>query len=183
MGGLRPPLRTARLRLDPASPAHLDLLTELNSDPEVMRYLLGRAATRAEVEAEWAERLGVRTDEARGLGYWVGFVEDAFVGWWSASCFATDPSVAGVGYRLRRAAWGSGLATEGGRAMVTHAFGVPGVERVVASTMAVNGASRAVLAKLGLRHVDTRLAEWDAPLPGWEEGEVVYELARDGVER
>ncbi|MGI8645657.1 MAG: GNAT family N-acetyltransferase, partial [Nocardioides sp.] len=183
-GGLRPALSTERLRLVPANPAHLDLLAGLNCDPDVMRYLLGRAATRAEVETEWAERLGVRTDEGRGLGYWVGFVDDDFVGWWSASSFATDPTVAGVGYRLRRATWGAGLATEGGRAMVTHAFGVPEVARVVASTMAVNLASRAVLAKLGMTHVDSYVEEWEDPLPGSDQGEVVYALTRrDWLER
>ncbi len=163
---------------------HLDVLSELNSDPEVMRYLLGRAATRAEVETEWAVRLGPRTDEARGLGYWVGFVDDAFVGWWSASAFAPDPAVSNIGHRLRRNAWGRGLATEGGRAMVTQAFSARGIERVFASTMAVNTASRAVLDKVGLRHTDTHVSEWEDPIDGWEHGEVVYEISRrDWVER
>ena len=178
VGGLRPTLTTARLRLEPAGAEHLDLFAELNSDPEVMRYLLGRPATRAEVEEAWAERLGVRTDEERRLGYWVGFSAGVFAGWWSASAFAFDSTVAGIGYRLRRAWWGAGLATEGGRAMVAHAFGVPSVQRVVASTMAVNAASRAVLAKLGMTHVDTSIGDWDDPLPGWEQGEVVYALTR-----
>lgn len=143
-----------------------------------MRYLLGRAATRAETEAEWAQRLGPQTDQERGLGYWVGFEGDAFAGWWSASSYAPDRSVSGLGYRLPRQAWGRGLATEGGHAMVRRALMTPEVERVVATTMAVNTASRAVLARLGMTHVDTYVGEWDDPLPGWEEGEVVYELRR-----
>ena len=93
------------------------------------------------------ERRGPRTDEGRGLGYWAGFAGDEFVGWWSASSFADDSTMSGVGYRLRREAWGRGLATEGGRLMVEQAFAAPYVEKVVASTMAVNAASRAVLAK------------------------------------
>lgn len=144
-----------------------------------MRFILGRAATREEVEAEWAERLGPRSDVARGLGYWVGFEEERFVGWWSASSFVVDPTRSGVGYRLVQDAWGRGLATEGGRALVAQAFSVPGVDRVVASTMAVNTASRAVLAKLGMTHVDTYAGSWADPLPGWEQGEVVYELLKE----
>jgi RimJ/RimL family protein N-acetyltransferase len=162
----------------PAGHEHLELFAALNADPEVMRFLLGRPATRAEVEAEWAERLGVRTDVGRGLGYWVGFEGDVFVGWWSASSYAPDPSVSGVGYRLVRSAWGRGLATEGARAMVAHAFTVPGLDRIFASTMAVNEPSRRVLAKVGFRHTDTFVGEWADPIAGWEQGEVVYELTR-----
>ena len=143
-----------------------------------MRYLLGRPATREETGAEWERRLGVQSDPARGLGYWAGFEGDAFAGWWSAPSFATDAAQAGLGYRLARSAWGRGLATEGARAMVAHAFSVPGVERVVASTMGVNLSSRRVLEKAGLRHVATWHEEWDDPLPGSEEGEVGYAIAR-----
>lgn len=172
----RPVLTTERLRLEPVTDQHLDLMVDLNADPEVMRFILGRPATRAEALAEWAERRGPRTDEARGLGYWAGFDEAGFVGWWSASAFADDPSTAGLGYRLRRTSWGQGYATEGAAAMLAHVSTVPGVERVVASTMAVNTASRRVLEKLDMVHVDTYGGEWSDPLPGWELGEVVYAI-------
>lgn len=172
-------LRTERLRLEPVYDAHLPLLVELNADPEVMRFILGRAATPDETSAEWVRRRGEQSDPARGLGYWVGLVDDDFVGWWSASAFAADPTRSGTGYRLVRSAWGRGLATEGARAMVDYAFTVPGVERVVASTMAVNTGSRRVLEKAGLAHVDTSYVTWRDPLPGAEQGEVTYELDRD----
>lgn len=144
-----------------------------------MEFILGRAATSAETTEEWSRRLGPQSSGDRGLGYWAGSVDGEFAGWWSASSFATDPAQAGLGYRLRRAFWGQGLATEGARAMVAHAFSVPGVERVVASTMATNTRSRAVLEKAGLRHVDTIFPDWHAPLPGSELGEVVYAATRD----
>ncbi|GAA5144647.1 hypothetical protein GCM10023340_12650 [Nocardioides marinquilinus] len=182
MGGLTlPELTTGRLRLRPASEADLPSFEALNGDPEVMRFVLGRAATPEETRAEWRERLTVRTDAGRGLGYWVGEVDGAFVGWWSASSFADDDAVAGLGYRLVRSAWGRGLATEGAMVVRDHAFTVPGVGRVVASTMAVNTGSRRVLEKAGLRHVDTWVGTWDDPLPGAEEGEVEYAAVRPVV--
>jgi len=173
-----PPLTTDRLRLEPVGEHHLPLLVELNADPRVMRFVAGHAVPAEETAAEWDARLGARTDATRGLGYWAGFAHDRFAGWWGASAYAGDPAVAVLGYRLRRAAWGAGLATEGARAMVTRAFGAAGVERVAASTMAVNTGSRNVLAKVGLRHVRTWVQEWEDPIPGWEEGEVGYELTR-----
>ena len=39
--------------------------------------------------------------------------------------------------------------------------------------------SAAVLAKSGLRHVGTEVKQWDEPIPGWEHGEVFYEITRD----
>ncbi len=171
-----PPHRPAAPQ--PTTEADLPLFEELNADPDVMRFVLGRAAGPEETRAEWAERLGPRTDEGRGLGYWTGYVDDAFVGWWSASSFTVDPHRAGLGYRLVRSAWGRGLATEGGVAMLAQAFSVPGVETVMASTMAVNTGSRRVLEKLGMRAVHTYVGAWDDPIPGWELGEVVYEVRR-----
>lgn len=172
-------LSTHRLRFEPVTEAHLGLFIELNSDPHVMRLILGRAATRDETLEEWARRMGPQTDHVRGLGYWAGFTTDAaFVGWWSASAFTTDHTLAGLGYRLVRSAWGKGLATEGARRMVHQALAAPDVETVIASTMAINIGSRRVLEKLGMCHVNTYVRAWDEPIAGWEQGEVVYELAK-----
>jgi RimJ/RimL family protein N-acetyltransferase len=173
-----PGLATSRLSLRAAEWADLPLLIELNSDPEVMTYQLGRAATAAETEEEWERRLTRQSDPSRGLGYWLGFEDGVFLGWWSASSYAPDPATSGIGYRLRTAAWGRGLATEGALAMVGQAFLDPGIERVFASTMAVNSASRRVLEKVGLTLTSTWMYETDDPLPGSELGEVGYELTR-----
>jgi RimJ/RimL family protein N-acetyltransferase len=45
--------------------------------------------------------------------------------------------------------------------------------------MAVNQASRATLASIGLRYVHTFHLDWDEPLPGAEHGEVEYEITRE----
>lgn len=162
-------------------PEHLPLLVRLDTDPEVMRYLLGRARTPEEVTEFWAPRSADTAADRVGLGWWVGFADGDFVGWWDASPpqpVPELPTTAEVGWRLRPTHWGGGLATEGARAVVEHCFETVGVERVTAETMAINLASRGVMRKLGMRHVRTEVREWDDPLPGWQEGEVVYELTR-----
>ncbi len=149
----------------------------LDADPAVMRLLTGRPSTRAEVVDAMARR--TRPDAVeRGLGYWAGSVEGSVTGWWSLALDDTDPTAAELGYRLRRDAWGRGLATEGAAALLRHAFETVGLQRVWARTMAVNTASRRVLEKVGLRAVSTYVGSWDDPIPGWESGEVVYERAR-----
>ena len=153
-------------------------MVELNADPEVMRHVAGRGLTPDETAAEWHQRLEHQSDPPRGLGYWAGFEADTFVGWWSASSFEGRPEVSGIGYRLRTRAWGRGLATEGARAMLAQAFGCEQVEKVLASTMAANRGSRRVLEKIGMTHTATWSAEARQAVPGWQDGEVGYEVQR-----
>ncbi len=75
-------LHPGRIRLVPLSDAHLEQEVDLDSDPEVMRYLgNGRARTGEEVERLHRRRLAAAR-RVPGLGFWVGFVDDEFVGWW-----------------------------------------------------------------------------------------------------
>lgn len=179
-----PDLSTHRLELRPVRETDLGLLIELNSDPAVMTYILGRAATADETRAEWSQRLTRQSNPALGLGYWLGFEASDFVGWWSASWFAPRPEVSGIGYRLRASGWGRGLATEGARAMVGQAFADGATDRVFASTMAVNAGSRRVLEKLSMTHTATWMLEDEDPIPGARHGDVGYELTRaDWLER
>jgi RimJ/RimL family protein N-acetyltransferase len=101
-----------------------------------------------------------------------------FLGWFRLSQRATATDEAEVGYRLRRAWWGQGYATEGWRALIDAAFTDLGLRRVYAETMAVNLASRRVMEKSGMRHVRTFHLHFDDPIPGTEHGEVEYELRR-----
>ncbi|MGC3863258.1 GNAT family N-acetyltransferase [Micromonospora chersina] len=174
-------LETARLRLRRLTMADVDDLVELDSDREVMRFLTNGRPTPADtVRNEQLPRLLARYDSHPGLGRWAALDRGTgeFLGW-----LALDPSDDGsegeLGYRLRRAAWGRGLATEGSRALVRHAFDVVGVRRVWAETMAVNDRSRAVMVRAGLRHVRTFHLTFDDPIPGTEHGEVEYELRRE----
>jgi len=174
-----PALSTDRLQLRPVGPSHLPLMIALNADPAVMTYIRGRAATPGETTDEWRQRLQHQSDAVRGLGYWAGFEADTFVGWWSASSFESCAEISGIGYRLHTDAWGRGLATEGARAMIRQAFRCPDIERVVATTMAINTGSRRVLAKLSMSHTSSWVdAEEQHKIPGWEQGEVCYELTR-----
>ncbi|MDO9456299.1 GNAT family N-acetyltransferase [Nocardioides sp.] len=176
-GVTRPTLRTERLVLEPLTVVHTEQLVELDADPEVLRFIFGRGLTRAEVVDTWMPKRTRADADARGIGYWVGHdAGGTFLGWWSLAVVDDDPDSAELGYRLRRDAWGHGYATEGARALLAHAFETVGLRRVCAETMAVNAGSRAVLEKLGLSHVGTRVEQWDDPLPDAALGEVDYEI-------
>jgi RimJ/RimL family protein N-acetyltransferase len=162
---MRPPLETPRLRLEPLTAEHAELLVALDADPEVMRHL-GGVVTREESLAALPRRTDAAAD-ARGLGWWAGFQDDVFVGWWCL-VIDPDPTTAELGYRLPRAAWGRGLATEGARALLDHGFETVGLGSVWAATREANHGSRRVLTKSGLRL-----------LSRWEDDIDWYAVARD----
>lgn len=146
----RPVLTTERLRLEPLTDAHTDLLVELDSDPEVLRHVFGRALSRDEVVRDWMPKRTRPDADVRGIGYWVGFHDGGFVGWWCLAIDDDDLTAAELGYRLARSAWGNGFATEGALAVLHHAFTTAGLTRVWADTATANLGSQRVLEKLGL---------------------------------
>ena len=78
------------------------------------------------------------------------------MGWFSfRSKDAASPNDVALGFRLRRAVWGQGYATEGARALIRMGFTELGVQRVSATTYQDNLASRRVMEKAGLRLVRT----------------------------
>ncbi|MGW3785885.1 GNAT family N-acetyltransferase [Micromonospora chokoriensis] len=175
------PAETERLRFRRLTMDDVDALVELDSDPEVMRFLSGGVPTSlATVRDEQLPRLLAQYLRHPGLGRWAAHDRESgeFLGW-----FALDPSADGseaeLGYRLRRSVWGRGLATEGSLALVRYAFDTVGVRRVWAETMTVNERSRRVMAKAGLRYVRTFHLQWDDPIPGTEHGEVEYEVVQE----
>lgn len=176
----RPVLRTERIELWPMTTSHLPLLHRLDADPEVMRHLLGRPRTATEIDAFWGPRCADTVADAVGLGWWVGFQDAEFLGWWDLGiedpASSRPPREAEIGWRVVRSRWRQGLATEGAVALLEHGFDTVGLQRIWAETMAVNAASRGVMRKLGMRHVRTDVREWEHPLPGSEQGEVVYEI-------
>jgi RimJ/RimL family protein N-acetyltransferase len=177
-------LLTDRIQLVPLADEHLELEVELDSDPEVMRYLGGGSArARADVEVAHRRRLDAAST-VPGLGFWVGFVDGEFVGWWilQAPERADQGPVEGqaeLGYRLLRRYWRQGLASEGSRELIRHGFEDLGLTRIFAETMAANAASRATMASVGMEHSRTFHQHWDEPLEGSELGEVEYAISRE----
>ena len=175
-------LETERLVLRRFTDADLDLLVELDGDPEVMRYITGgRPTSREEIRDETLPAFLRYYQRFPGYGFWAA-VEKAtgqFLGW-----FHLRPPEGGsrdepeLGYRLRRSAWGKGYATEGSRALLRLAFTGLGARRVYAETMAVNRGSRRVMEKSGLRLVRTFHQSWPDRIEGDEHGDVEYALTR-----
>ena len=159
-------LQTARMVLRAPVPGDMADLIALDKDADVMQFLGAD---------------GTPSDTLLGLAdHWVAVQRDPqeFLGWFALPRLPGDPDVRELGYRLKRAAWGQGYATEGAIALIHKAFADLGARRVVAFTMAVNIGSRRVMEKAGLTYVRTFFEDWDDPLPGAEKGDVEYAVEK-----
>jgi RimJ/RimL family protein N-acetyltransferase len=180
-------LETERLVLRRFTEADVDNLFDLDSDPEVMRFLTGGKPTPREViRNESLPRILHYYERFAGFGFWAAIEKSTgeFLGWFEfRPPEGGGPDEVELGFRLRRSAWGKGYATEGSRALIRKGFTELGVRRVVAQTMAVNTASRRVMEKAGLTLVRTFHQEWPEPIEGAEQGEVEYALTKAAWEQ
>jgi len=148
-------LETARLRLRRLTPDDLDRLVDLDADPEVMRYITwGVPTSRERYAREILPRWFALHEISTVLGYWAAEIraEAVFVGMFHLRPDRLDPEELELGYRLARVAWGRGLATEGGRAVVRHGFERAAATRICARTLVDNARSRRVMQNCGLRY-------------------------------
>lgn len=149
-------LTTERLRLVPCLQGHLDALSAMNSDPEVMRYITGRPESRAETQAMIA-RVEARWKKW-GYSWWtiIDLRSGGIVG---AGCIqnlrrrGTEPDrdcPLEIGWRVRRDKWGQGIATEAAMAMAEFAFTHLGASALYAVCHPDNRSSIAVMVRLGM---------------------------------
>jgi RimJ/RimL family protein N-acetyltransferase len=175
-------LETERLVLRRFVEADVDNLLELDGDPEVMRFVTGgRPTPRSEIVQETLPAFLGYYQRFAGYGFWAAIEKGTgeFLGWFHLRPQHGAPEgEAELGYRLRKTAWGKGYATEGARALIQKGFMECGMQRVMASTMFVNVASRRVLEKAGLKFVRTFHQPWPDGLPANEHGGVEYALTR-----
>lgn len=146
-------LQTERLILRPWRDADLEPFAALNADPEVVRYLV------APMARDESDAVADRIRQAffnDGWGLWAVQVRAGapfvgFIGLNRPRFEAHFTPAVEVGWRLARAAWNHGYATEGARAALRFAFDELALPEVVAMTAVPNAPSRRVMEKLGMR--------------------------------
>ncbi|MFB7512769.1 GNAT family N-acetyltransferase [Streptomyces sp. NPDC056144] len=180
-------LETDRLLLRAFTTADADHLLALDDDPDVMRFINGgRPTTREAIETRVLPALMRDYPCWNSRGYWAAQEKTTgtFLGWFEFRPLDEhSPAVVELGYRLNRASWGHGYATEGSRALIHKGFTELAVERVTANTMAVNTRSRRVMEKSGLSFLRNFTGDWPDAIEGSEHGEVEYELTRTAWEQ
>ncbi len=145
-------LGTKRLELRPSDWDDLDALHRLWTDPDVRRWLWDDAAIPRERAAQVIEE-SLGSFDAHGFGVWT--LRERAAGARGLAGFVGLRFVEGSDeiellYGLAPGVWGRGYASEASRAVLDHAFGELGVERVAGRVDTPNADSVRVLERLGM---------------------------------
>lgn len=144
-------LSTERLILRRWQDRDLEPWAAMNADPEVREHL-GEPLTREQSDASVARFLA-EFDE-RGYGWWAVEIRatGGFAGFAGLDRVDDGLPFTGVeiGWRLARAAWGKGYATEAALAVLGFGFGTLGLAEILAVTTAGNLRSQAVMSRIGM---------------------------------
>ena len=152
-------------------------LIDMNSDPEVMAYF---PAVRT-VEQSKAQFDKLREHFAKhgftfyaaerlDLGACIGFIGFAVPGFEASFTPCIE-----IGWRLQKAHWGQGFATEGALACLAHGFSVLGFTTVYSFTAVPNKRSERVMQKIGMQ----KTGHFDHPRleqGHWLERHVLYRI-------
>ncbi len=157
-------LHGPRVTLRPWRDSDRDAFAAINADPEVMRHFTA-PLTRAESDA-FVDRI-VLQFEQNPWGRWaLQTPQLAFAGFVGLGTMPVDvahpavqPGAREIGWRLARAAWGQGFATEAAALVLDHALSTLGWAQVLSLTAVSNTASQAVMRRIGLQPVH----EFDHP--------------------
>lgn len=150
-----PTLETARLRLRPIRDDDLDALAAMLADPEVMKHSVGGVYDRERTAGFIAWCAALYHERGFGPLAMVDKETGGFVGFCGLTPEVIDGAGGGeaeeigLGYRIRRDAWGRGLATEAATAVVRYAFDTLGVSSLCAIVDRDHPASAAVARKVG----------------------------------
>ena len=173
-------LETERITLRRFTLDAADNLFALDSDPEVMRYLTnGVPRSHKETKNETLPRHMGYYEKYAHFGVWAAIEKEtgAFIGWFHFRPDARNPDEdIELGYRLMRAAWGKGYATEVSRALLRKGFEEFGVKRVTARAMKANVNSWRVMEKVGM-NFETEYIEEQFPVD--DKTAVRYQLSRE----
>ncbi|NQZ19745.1 MAG: GNAT family N-acetyltransferase [Bdellovibrionales bacterium] len=152
-------IQSKRLLLRRFNLSDLEWLTEMESDPEVMKYTGPGKALTPEQSKQRLEKL--IKDQPNHEPYGVWGAESLSTGELICWCMLKRErhSDLELGYMIAKQHWGRGYATEVSKLLVDFAFLKNNESRIVALTAPENIVSNKVLEKAGFRFVETRQRE------------------------
>ncbi|MBI2520245.1 MAG: GNAT family N-acetyltransferase [Bdellovibrio sp.] len=157
-------------------------LLELDSDPDVMRYLTnGQPSTFEQVSAGLYRIFTLYEKHQHRLGFWVAVEKStgSFMGWFlfrPCKLRPDDLRVIELGYRLKKEFWGRGFATEMSKAIIDKGFREYEIDIIFAKTMKLNLASQKVMKKIGMLYEKDFI---ESEFPGANKEAVRYSMTRE----
>ena len=171
---------TERLILRELLPSDAEGMFELDSNPEVHRYLGGKPIRQIEESIQMIT--GVRDQYERfGIGRWAAVEKktNQFIGWSGLKrvqeTYNGHTDFYDVGYRFIQRFWGLGYASESAKVARNYAFDTLKIKILYGMADLENIASRKALEKTGLQYVNT--FPWNDRECAW------YELTSSDFDR
>jgi len=148
----------------------VELLYQLDQDPEVMRYINGgKASSMTEIVDVFIPRVKAFSNPTFGWGLWKVTVkaDQSFIGWIlirPMEFFTSNPELNNleIGWRFLQSSWGQGFATEAALAVKSVVEQDSSVMKISAIADEENNASIIVMKKIGLTYVKNHL--YKAPM-------------------
>ena len=162
------PIETERLILREVLTTDVEGMFELDSNPEVHKYLGNKPITKKEQAVKGIEFLQQQYKE-RGTARWAVVHKETneFMGWSGIKYITEGEQMNGVynvyelGYRFMPKFWGKGYATEAAQAWVDYAFNEMKIKSFYAAADVPNKGSVNVLQKVGFKITGEFLFEFE----------------------
>lgn len=165
------PIQTVRLTIRPPVRSDMRLWAALNRNSQARQFLNGPLRRPAKkIWAELADHIGAHTlplsMALRGSGEFIGqcgFLQSL-----------QQPKEIEMYCVLRPVHWKNGYARELCRALISAAFEIPGVERLVGIVDPDNSSSLSLVRRLGFE----RIGNYECPIRGWQDGHNIWALSQ-----
>jgi ribosomal-protein-alanine N-acetyltransferase len=143
-----------------------ELLYELNSDPEVVRYVHELPTTKENAPNIIANIILPQYEQ--NLGRWAVHLKytQEFIGWAGLKLIKERNEI-DLGYRFKKKYWGKGYATEAANTCLAYGFAHLGLDRIIARAHIENTASLKVIEKCGMKFLKEELVD-DCPVKTYE---------------
>jgi RimJ/RimL family protein N-acetyltransferase len=143
-------IETERLLLREFTLDDAQLLFDLNSDPEVIKYIHELAPT-LESSQLALQNIILPQYKLYGHGRWAAYLKDTneFIGWCGLK-YVKEKDEIDLGYRFKKQFWNKGYATEAAKATVDYGMTVLKMNRIIAKAHIENIGSQKVIEKCGL---------------------------------
>lgn len=156
-------LETPRLLLRQFTLDDAALLLQLNSDPEVLKYL-HEPILQDEAQAKEILTNIILPQYENNLGRWATFTKEnnAFIGWCGLK-YRPGLDEIDLGYRLIKTTWGQGYASEAASYTIEHGFNSLHLKTITGRAHIENTASLKVLEKIGMEFISEGIVD-DCPV-------------------
>lgn len=154
---------TPRLTLRQFALADAPLILALNSDPEIVKYVLEPTLKTVE-QAEKILTDIILPQYKNNLGRWAIYTKNnmEFIGWCGLK-YRPEIDEIDLGYRLIQKAWGHGYATEAAQATLEHGLTKLNLALITGRAHIENLASIKVLEKIGMNFIGEGIVD-DCPV-------------------